>query len=833
MFSCVSQESESGSGSESESEDSLFSRGSETESSSDDEVINQLPGREKWLKRVVDTSKQQARDAKRQSKQATALKSKAVAEKEAAEKDVLRRAAAAKRVEETMTEDVFDKKYSELLSSRGRKGTDIRQVLRQVEVLCYFSKNFGVHKEIATNMFYVSTIFDIAAGSSIDDYLDHLKWRTAFKSISRVLSLLNINTALYLDLVAAADIAELSANNASDLMKKSMTDGGEAEEEKAPVNPNAVHVVGNLETFLIRLEDEYTKSLQQINPHTTEYVNRLSDEVNLVELIESVKAYYERVNDLKAAAVMALMQVEHMYYKHDSTARTIMRSHVFTKQHGRFADIHPASRTKAAIPPNSRDTSKVHPAAFSGELKVQPVSYDPAMKMQELCSFIYKHGDERSRARALLCAVYHHAVHDRYYQGRDLFLISHIQQTIDKADVKTQILYNRTLVTLGLAAFRQGLIFKAYDCLAGVCGNRMKELLAQGQSRWPDKDPEQEKIERRRQIPFHMHINQDLLDCVHLICAMFLELPRIARPHVPSGVISKPFRKYLNSYTNQMFTGPPENTREHVLAASKALLTGDWERASKFLCSLDVWNLIPNDGGSAVKVMLQNKVREESLRLYLITYGGQYEAVSLLQLCNMFQMEEKLVRKLVSKMIFQKDISGAWDQCGDQCSLVLYRVEASPLQNLVLQLTDKVSVLVESNERILDPLAGTYGYKDDWVRGDRKHPGKGAAPADDADKPRSNKSNWVPGVRGASKHIPKAPRNNKSDRRQTSTSASPSVWGGAQQFSASDADKQGSKRPGMGGGSSGGRGYGARQSSSSSGPGADAKRPTANWMTSN
>lgn len=783
---------------------------------------------------MVDTSKQQARDAKRQTKQATALKSKAVAEKDAAEKEAaLKRAPAVKKVEETVTEEIFDKKYSELLSTRGRKGTDIRQVLRQVEVLCYFAKNFGVHKEIATNMFYVSTIFDIAAASSIDDYLDHMKWRTAFKSISRVLTLLNSNTNLFVDVVAAADIAEISAIGSSDLMKKSMADGAEVEEEKAPVNPNAVHAVGNLETFLIRLEDEYTKSLQQINPHTTEYVNRLSDEINLIELIESVKAYYERVNDLKAAAVMALMQVEHMYYKHDSTAKTIMRSHVFSKQHGRFADIHPASRSKNAVPSNARDTTKLHPASFSGELKVQPVVYDPASKMQELCSFIYKHGDERSRARALLCAVYHHAVHDRYYQGRDLFLISHIQQTIDKADVKTQILYNRTLVTLGLAAFRQGLIFKAYDCLAGVCGNRMKELLAQGQNRWPDKDPEQEKIERRRQIPFHMHINQDLLDCVHLICAMFLELPRIARPHVPSPILSRPFRKYLNSYSNQMFTGPPENTREHVLAASKALLTGDWEKASKYLCSLDVWNLIPNDGGSAVKIMLQNKVREESLKLYLITYGGQYEAVSLAQLCSMFKMEEKLVRKLVSKMIFQKDVSGAWDQSGDQCSLVLYRAEASPLQNLVLQLTDKVSVLVESNERILDPLAGTYGYKDDWVRGDRKYAGKGAAPADDSEKPRTNKSNWVPGVRGAGKHIPKAPPRNKNDRRQTTGSA-PSVWGGAQQFSTNDADKhQGAKRPGAGGGSAGGRGYGARQSSSAGPSGPDAKRPSANWMTPN
>lgn len=29
-----------------------------------------------------------------------------------------------------------------------------------------------------------------------------------------------------------------------------------------------IKIVGSLESFIVRLEDEYTKSLQQINPHT-------------------------------------------------------------------------------------------------------------------------------------------------------------------------------------------------------------------------------------------------------------------------------------------------------------------------------------------------------------------------------------------------------------------------------------------------------------------------------------------------------------------------------------------------------------------------------------
>lgn len=63
-------------------------------------------------------------------------------------------------------------------------------------------------------------------------------------------------------------------------------------------------------------------------------------------------------------------------------------------------------------------------------------------------------------------------------------------------------------------------------------------------------------------MPFHMHINLELLESVHLIAAMLLETPNMAATALsaPRRVISKPFRRLLDNYERQTFTG---NTTSH------------------------------------------------------------------------------------------------------------------------------------------------------------------------------------------------------------------------------------------------------------------------------
>ena len=155
----------------------------------------------------------------------------------------------------------------------------------------------------------------------------------------------------------------------------------------------------------------------------------------MIELSERVQSYYIRIHDNSAAAAVALTQVELLYYKHDTTANAVNRAFAFSKQWGIRSQIHPASLGKMdAIKESSGkklNVAHVHPASFMGNPTVSSnVPAVPVKKMDELCTYIFRYGDERLKARALLCAVYHHALHDRFHKARDMFLISHIQDSI-------------------------------------------------------------------------------------------------------------------------------------------------------------------------------------------------------------------------------------------------------------------------------------------------------------------------------------------------------------------------------------------------------------------
>lgn len=76
-----------------------------------------------------------------------------------------------------------------------------------------------------------------------------------------------------------------------------------------------VRIRGSIISFLDRLDDEFTKSLQNIDPHGTEYVERLKDETGLYVTVSRCQQYYKTVGQSDSLFRAIMRRIEHIYSK--------------------------------------------------------------------------------------------------------------------------------------------------------------------------------------------------------------------------------------------------------------------------------------------------------------------------------------------------------------------------------------------------------------------------------------------------------------------------------------------------------------------------------------
>ncbi|TAQ85045.1 hypothetical protein B7494_g6629 [Chlorociboria aeruginascens] len=547
-----------------------------------------------------------------------------------------------------------------IMESRGKKNTDRTEQIKVMEKL--YEVATTAYQRVRVLLTLISTRFDLSTGGQT--FMTQEQWKSAEQEFGNLLKVLEANR----ELVVVENAEEWE------------------DDDKAPtvVPGQTLKIPGSIVSYVERLDDELTRSLQHIDPHTAEYIDRLSDEGALYNNIVRSLLYTESLHKSDQAQV-----------SQDSLNRIVMRrlEHVYFKP-------------SAVVSILEENCWKSIPTTLESAITPRSEISDATTLVNVLCNYLFINSEGIIRARAMLCQIYFLALHDNYYKARDMMLMSHLQETINAFDVHSQILFNRTLVQVGLCAFRAGLVYEAQTTLQEICGSgRQKELLAQGVmiQRYNQVSPEQERLEKQRQLPFHMHINLELLECVYLTCSMLLEIPLLAQtgssPDIKKRVISKTYRRMLEYHERQIFTGPPENTRDHVMQASKALAAGEWKKATEFIHSIKIWELMAKP--ESMKTMLSEQIQEEGLRTYLFTYAPYYDTLSVGTLSSMFELSDRKVAAIVSKMISHEELAAALDQVN---SSIIFRkgVELSRLQSLALTLSDKASGLIESNERTLE-----------------------------------------------------------------------------------------------------------------------------------
>ncbi|PXF40500.1 Eukaryotic translation initiation factor 3 subunit C [Gracilariopsis chorda] len=625
---------------------------------------------------------------------------------------------------EEMSEEAVDKKMMEILQARGRKGTNRMEQISLIESLVLCAKSPRQHIELMLHL--ISAKFDGIPVAKL--FMPADLWRSAVNDARKVISLAREQFPG----IRFSDEADVRGEDPSIILKGTGTGEivdptGEtlvgtavpavAEEQVKKTEIDAegqIIVRGDVVSNFERFDDELFRAWQHTDAYAPEYVERLKDEVVLLDLASEVQSYFEnaaereeskktpddvRLNALRSrAARVAARRVMHMYYKTEELN----------------------NRVEELSGRKNSDRS-----------------------MTELAVLVYRYGDDHAKSMVMLAHIYNHALENRFYAARDMLLMSHLQETIPDSDIPLQVMFNRAMTQLGLCAFRTGKPWEAHACLQELCSpsygggggglSRMKELLAQGitQQRGYEKTPEQEKAEARRQIPYHMHINLDFIETAHLTSAMLLEVPAMAlskaRGDVRRWAVSKSFQYFLRNSMKQAFPGPPENTRDYVMAATRCLMRGDWNGAYNYICGIRSWKALTATTRAETQEKLKELLKVEALRTFSLSYSSYFDSMSTSQLSELFGLTPARVHSVLSKMIINMEMRASWDQ--PTASIVMRRTEPSRLQSLALQLASKVANMTENNEKLMDAKNGGI------ERNDRKDDERG-------------KSDWKQGGRG-------------------------------------------------------------------------------------
>jgi len=542
--------------------------------------------------------------------------------------------------EKQWTPALVDEKLAKIISARGRKGYDRQTQISKLKKLL----TVDARTPFQTGQIYMHIISIQFDASSIAAHMGTKIWKECIDYI-----------------IATMELVEKDSSVAKTKKRKD-----------SAVPP--VDISTSIYHFLERLEQEYFKSLQDIDPSkVSSYVKRMRDVPLLLDVTKKVQEFYSKWNDNQVIVKCTLIL---MKYQHQTIR--------LNEQGG--------------------EGSKLGDSICEG---MPTCSEEEIERLAKIC---FKHGDERQKTHAMLYFITFLASNDKYAKARNFMLMSHIQESVSSADIETQILFNRSMAYLGVCAFREGNIVDCHNCLVDLYSSmKYKELLAQGTTRYSDKGAEQEKIESRRQMPYHTHINTEVLETFYFISAILLEVPNSAANafDVKRKPVSRILKKYLEGSERQIFAGPPEAPRDFFVASAKALIRGDWKKSCKLLFGLSVWNYVAD--AERMKDMIRQKIKEQGLRTYLFTASSVYDSLSAERLSSLFDLESSLIHSIVCKMIISGDLAASWDQ--ESSCVVMHRPDPSTLQNLSLQFAEKVGSLVENNERLFDSRAHAENQK--------------------------------------------------------------------------------------------------------------------------
>lgn len=185
-----------------------------------------------------------------------------------------------------------------IMESRGKKNTDRTEQIKIMEKL--FEVAATPYQQIRVLLTLISTRFDLSTG--VQTFMSQEQWKAAEQEFGTLLTVLESNS----DIVVVENAEEWEDD----------------EKAPSPADGEKLKIPGSMVSYIERLDDELTRSLQHIDPHTAEYIDRLSDEGALYNSIVKTQLYIEMITKdaslqipQESANRIIIRRLEHVYFK--------------------------------------------------------------------------------------------------------------------------------------------------------------------------------------------------------------------------------------------------------------------------------------------------------------------------------------------------------------------------------------------------------------------------------------------------------------------------------------------------------------------------------------
>ena len=436
---------------------------------------------------------------------------------------------------------------------------------------------------------------------------------------------------------------------------------------------------GKLKVLNFVRDDESTYSLFDLNSFLNLYLSYLNEEwwysVRLV--LPSSQEYLYRLNDLMS--MLGLFKQCEDYWR--STADEAFNSFFVDNLFRQLGHFH--------IMSNEYILSCAQLSTLFEDKEID-------QWVQETYDFIMDNCTSRTvLLKTTLYYVFQLTINtDRLSHAKNVFLGISTDQLVS-SDPSLVAAYNRALCSLAVKLFQKGHFEDNKLLLERILStNNLEKLLLQYNPR--NKSPI--KLEDPTiYMPFHMHMDVEEIVVSYLVSYVLTDSHRIFEVTMGNSKAIKNcyFTKFLERYNRVMYVNATDNSQDLIHMAIKKIMKG---QISEALDALGMVRYISKD--SPLWEMISQRVPLECLNCYLFLIkkksGAKFRIESL---ATMFKIDKQLIKREISKKIFEGSIRAKLDLQND--ILILDQEDTSfGTQGREQALMDKIRLFTKISEKL-------------------------------------------------------------------------------------------------------------------------------------